>query len=80
MKFLTDHKGKTSHTRVLVMLCVPPIVLLPLIVWALVCLHSRAVVEIPLTITGYIGAANAILLGYAGVKGHQETKASGANS
>lgn len=62
--FLTDGKKK-SHTRLLVMLCVPALVLVPLILWAIVSCVRGALQEIPLTITGYLGAANTIILGYA---------------
>lgn len=71
--FLSDG-NKRSHTRLLVMLCVPVIVLLPIVVWAIVSLHTKSLVEIPLTITGYIGAANGIILGYAAHNKREETK------
>lgn len=70
--FLTDGRGKRSHTRLLVMVCVPCLILIPLLVWAGVSIHLKTLAEIPLTITGYIGAANGILLTYAGVKGYHE--------
>lgn len=78
MSYLKDSKGKASHTRLLVVVCVPALVLVPLAVWAGVSLHARALVEIPLTITGYLGAANGILLGYAAHNKQQESKAHAA--
>jgi hypothetical protein len=62
--FFSDGK-KRSHTRLLVLLCVPVLVLLPLLVWALISVTAHELREIPLTITGYLGAANGIILGYA---------------
>lgn len=62
--FLSDGKKK-SHTRLLVVLCVPALVLVPLILWAAVSYSRGQLQEIPLTITGYLGAANGIILGYA---------------
>ncbi len=73
--FLFDAKGKASHTRLLVMLCVPLLVLVPLLIWAAISLHTRALAEIPLTVTGYLGAANGIILGYAVHNKRQENKA-----
>lgn len=74
MSYLSDSKGKKSHTRLLVVVCVPMLTLLPLFIWAGISVFNRTLVEIPLTITGYLGAANGILLGYAGFKTSQETK------
>jgi hypothetical protein len=73
--FLHDAKGKPSHTRLLVMLSVPLLVILPLLIWAFVSLRAGALAEIPLTITGYLGAANGIILGYAVHNKREETKA-----
>ena len=56
------------------MLCVPAIVLVPLGIWAVVSFTKGALQPIDLTITGYIGAANGIILGYAGFNKSQETK------
>lgn len=56
------------------MLCVPALVLAPLVVWVFVSMTRGALQEIPATLPLYIGTANGILLGYAGVKSHQETK------
>lgn len=72
--FLTDSSGKRSHTRLLVMVAVLPLVLVPLAVWAILSLRSGILSEIPLTVTGYLGAANGIILGYAGFKASNETK------
>lgn len=72
--FLTDAAGKPSHTRMLVLLCVPALVLIPLLVWAYLCLSRGVMVAIEPTVPLYIGTANGIILGYAGVKSHQETQ------
>jgi hypothetical protein len=72
--YLTDSSGKPSHTRLLVVVTVLPLVLVPLAVWAILSLRSGILAEIPLTITGYLGAANAIILGYAGFKSSNENK------
>jgi hypothetical protein len=72
--FLTDSNGKSSSTRLLTLLCVPAIVLGPLAVWAALCLHKGAMVPMDPTIPLYIGTANGIILGFAGVKGYQETQ------
>lgn len=71
--FLCDGKKKSS-TRLLVVLCVPALILVPLAVWAITSLHGQTLNEIPLTITGYIGAANGIILGYAAHAKTQEKK------
>ena len=72
--FLTDSTGKPSHTRLLVALCVPLLVLLPLVIWAFLCVLKAAFLPIDPTVPLYIGTANGIILGYAGVKGYQETQ------
>jgi len=74
--FFHDRSGKLSHTRLLVILTVPAIVLLPLFIWAALSIAKIQMMEIPLTVTGYLGAANAIILGYSGVKSYQEKGAS----
>jgi len=71
--FLTDSTGKPSHTRLLVSLCVPILVLVPLIVWAIICLNKLTFVGIDATVPLYIGTANGIILGYAGFKATQES-------
>lgn len=78
MSFLADSRGKKSHTRLLVVLCVPAIVLVPLFAWLAVSLMHGTLAELPLTITGYIGAANTIILGYAVHNKREETKAAPA--
>ena len=73
--FLSDHKGKSSHTRLLVMLCTPVLVLVPLLVWAGLSVAKSQLLAVDPTIPLYIGTLNGIILGYAGVKGSQEKKA-----
>jgi hypothetical protein len=72
--FLTDCQGKRSHTRLLVVVCVPLLVLVPLAIWAFLCLQKGQFLPIDPTVPLYIGTANGVLLGYAGVKSSQESK------
>ena len=58
--FLTDSTGKPSHTRLLVALCVPLLVLLPLGIWAFLCVLKAAFLPIDPTVPLYIGTANGI--------------------
>jgi len=71
--FLSDSTGKKSHTRLLVSICVPILVLVPLIVWATICLTKLTFIGIDATVPLYIGTANGIILGYAGFKATQES-------
>jgi hypothetical protein len=70
--FFTDSSGKPSHTRLLVAICVPILVLLPLSIWAYISIVKLTFVPIDATIPLYIGTANGIILGYAGFKSVQE--------
>jgi hypothetical protein len=72
--FLTDAAGKPSHTRMLVILCVPALVLIPLVIWAILSISKGALLDVPATVPLYIGTANGIILSYAGLKSHQETQ------
>jgi len=78
--FLTDSSGKPSHTRLLVAICVPLLVLLPLGVWAYIAIVKLTFVPIDATIPLYIGTANGIILGYAGFKSVQENASSSTNT
>ena len=78
--FLTDSSGKPSHTRLLVAICVPLLVLVPLAVWAYIAIVKLTFVPIDATIPLYIGTANGIILGYAGFKSVQENASSSANT
>lgn len=71
--YLHDGK-KQSSTRLLVIVCVPALVIVPLAIWAAVSISKGSLQDIPLTITGYLGAANGIILGYAAHNKRQETK------
>jgi len=71
--FLTDGHGKPSHTRLLVVLCVPVLIFTPLFVWVYICISKLTFVGIDATVPLYIGTANGIILGYAGFKSTQET-------
>jgi hypothetical protein len=73
--YLTDASGKPSHTRLLVAVCVPLLVLVPLLIWAYLSLKKEAFLTIDATVPLYIGTANGILLGYAGFKSTQEPDA-----
>ena len=70
--FLTDAAGKPSHHRLLVAVCVPPLVLVPLAVWAILCLQKGELIPISPTIPLYMAGANGVILGYAGYKAAQE--------
>jgi hypothetical protein len=70
--FLTDCNGKSSHTRLLVMLTVPLLVLMPLAVWAILCLRHGVMVAIEPTVPLYVSSATSIVLSYAGFKAYQE--------
>ena len=70
--FLSDSTGKKSHTRLLVSICVPILVLVPLSVWAYLSLIKLQFLSIDSTVPLYIGTANGIILGYAGFKATQE--------
>lgn len=72
--FLSGPDGKQSHTRLLVVLCVPVLVMLPMGIWAFLCVQKGVFLAIDPTVPLYIGTANGIILGYAGVKGYQETQ------
>ena len=70
--FLTDASGKPSHHRLLVVACVPLLVLLPLAIWAILCIQKGSFLAIDPTVPLYIGTANGILLGYAYGKAKNE--------
>ena len=70
--FLTDANGKPSHTRLLVAVCVPLLVLVPLAVWAFLAVSKGQFLAIDPTVPLYIGTANGIILGYAGYKAYNE--------
>lgn len=72
--FLHDNKGKASHARLLVMLCVPILVMAPICIWIYLCIAHAAMVSIDPTVPLYIGTANGIILGYAGYNKNQESK------
>lgn len=76
MNFLSDAKGKPSHSRLLVVLCVPLLVLVPLFVaaWIAVTHPESGGMKIDATVPLYIGTANGILLGYAAHNKREETK------
>jgi hypothetical protein len=80
VSFFRDHGGKHSLTRLLVAVCVPFLVITPLVVWALVCLHKHEVADLPNSVTGYIMGANGIILGYAAHNRRVETKTPPASS
>lgn len=71
--FHTDASGKPSHHRLLVTLCVPLLVLVPLAVWAWLSCSKGQFLAIDATVPLYIGTANGVILGYAGYKASQET-------
>ncbi len=73
--FLSDGK-KSSHTRLLVMLCVPALVLIPLLVAAWQAITQGVAMKIDATVPLYIGTANGIILGYAVHNKREETKSS----
>jgi hypothetical protein len=78
MNFLKDAKGKTSHTRVLVVLCVPLLVLVPLFVSAWLAITKGAGMAIDPSVPLYIATANGIILGYAVHNKREETKIAAA--
>ncbi len=71
--FLSDGK-KRSHSRLLVMICVPPLVLIPLLSSLVISILNHEPMKIDPTIPLYLTAANGIVLIYAGYKQSQETK------
>jgi hypothetical protein len=70
--FLTDCNGKPSHTRLLVMICVPLLVLIPMVVWALLSIRHGVMVVFEPTVPLYVGSASSIVLGYGAFKAYQE--------
>jgi hypothetical protein len=51
-----------SSARLLAVAVVPAAILVPLLVWAALSVHTRALLEFPGSVTGFVSAANAPLL------------------
>jgi hypothetical protein len=77
-QFLHDGKGKPSHTRLLVILCVPLLVLVPLVAAAVLSFMKGEPMRIDPTIPLYLTTANGLILGYAVHNKREETKTTGA--
>jgi len=71
--FLSDGK-KPSHTRLLVMLTVPALVLVPLLTVTYLAIFKEKPFAIDPTVPLYIQTANMVVLGYAAHNKRQESK------
>jgi hypothetical protein len=63
-----------STSRLIVVATVPLTLLLPLFIWATLCLVNRQVLDFPASVTGYITAANTLVLGAFHLNKKEETK------
>ena len=64
-----------SSARLIAVLCVPTVVLVPLAVWALLSLRAGELREFPGSITGFMAAANTLVLAAFHLNKREESKA-----
>ncbi len=65
--------SNVSLARLLSLLTVPAVVLVPLAIWAGLCIHARAMVEFPGSVVTFIGAVNGFVLGHQFLNKREET-------
>lgn len=64
-----------SVSRLLMFICVPPVILIPLALWAWVTVRNgNALAEIPGSIVGFMSAAGTLILGNYYLAKREETK------
>lgn len=63
-----------STSRLLVMLCVPAAVLLPLLTWISLSLAAHKLLDFPASVTGYVMSMTTLLLSVLHLNKREETK------
>jgi len=63
-----------STSRLLVMLCVPVSVLLPLFTWMIMSIASKKLLEFPASTTGFVMSTTTLLLSVLHLNKREETK------
>ena len=66
-----------SSSRLLALVCVPALVLVPLIVWAVLSLVAHSLLEIPGGVTAFVGATVSPMLAFVHLQKREETKSGG---
>lgn len=63
-----------SVSRVLMITCVPPVILIPLCLWVYITLQSGQLAEIPGSIIGFMSASSTLILGNYYLAKREEVK------
>jgi hypothetical protein len=65
--------SNVSMARLLSLLTIPAVVLLPLFLWLALCIHARALLDVPASATGFMGTGAGLVLGHQFLNKREET-------
>lgn len=63
-----------STSRLLVMMCIPFIVIAPIMTWIVMSIVSKKMLDFPASVTGYVMSMSTLLLGLLHLNKREETK------